>query len=89
MWNGVNFRHTPTKQNIVVPIMAIIKTYDPQAIPVPRAANMKMMSRGSRKVVLKLMIVKAPRMPNPEATLSPILCRIMVAIIELRIRDWI
>ena len=43
---------------------------DPQEMPVAMAANMKMMSRGSLKVVRKRMIASAPSMPRPRARLS-------------------
>ena len=69
--------------------MAIKKPYKPQAIPVPKAANMNTMSRGLRKAVRNWMTVKAPNMPKPEATLSPMACKTMVAIKALRIKDWI
>ncbi len=43
---------------------------------------MKMMSRGSRKAVRKLMMVSAPMMPKPDATLSPMLCKVVLSVIR-------
>jgi hypothetical protein len=75
------------RQNAMVPTNAINNPYTPAAIPTAIEVNMKTMFLGFLKVVLNLIIAKAPNIPKPRARLSPIACITVATGIEIKIKD--
>ena len=70
--NGDQLRNIAVKQKYRVPMIATAYTCAPDAIPIERAANRKIMSLGSLMGVLNRTNAIAPMIPNPLAMLFPI-----------------
>jgi hypothetical protein len=69
--NGDRCRKTTATQKQRVPITATAYTLAPEAMPMAKEANRKMMSYGSRMFVRKRITASVPRMPRPRARLLP------------------
>ncbi len=85
-FKGVNLNNNAKVHNITVPITAILNPYMPQAMPIPSEQKTNTMSRCWRKVVLNRMMAKAPKMPKPLPTLSPMANTMIDAPIDPSIR---
>ena len=86
--NGDQLRNIAVKQKYRVPITATEYTWAPDAIPIERAANKKIMSLGSLMGVLNRTKAMAPMIPNPLAMLFPIAMIITVITIVANTMVW-